>query len=91
MFNNHTLAAHAEECAEILTYLEKHKNRTATQIGSWCGMTNQRAAALCRLMEPYHLVRSSENRAFFGKVITYTRVEATAENFLKTFAKPLDK
>ena len=91
MFDNHTLTAHAEECAEILTYLEKHPNRTATQIGCWCGMTNQKVSALCRLMARYHLIRIGEGHAFFGKVSTYTRVEATSKNFLKKFAKPLDK
>lgn len=87
MLNNHTLNAHAEECTEILTYLEKRKNCTATQIGCWCGMTNHKVASLCRLMERYHLIKIGEEHAFFGKVITYTRVEATSKHFLENFHK----
>ena len=84
---NPTLNNHATEVAEILTYLEKHRNRTATQIGCWCGMTNHKVAALCRLMARYHLITITEGTMFFGKVTIYDRIEATSKNFLKRFSQ----
>lgn len=85
--NNPTLSKHASECAEILIYLEKHRNRTATQIGCWCGMTNQKVAALCRIMAKYHLITIGEREMFFGKATTYDRIEVTSKNFLKRFSQ----
>lgn len=91
MLNNYTLTAHADEITAILNYLGKHRKATATAIGSWCGMSNHKARSLCRLMAQYNLIQITEGKAFYGKTILYTRIEATSKNFLKIFAKPLDK
>ena len=90
MLNSYTLTAHKDEIIAILNYLENHKKATATAIGSWCGMSNQKARSLCRLMAQYNLVQISEGKAFYGRTILYTRIEVSAKNFLKIFAKPLD-
>ena len=91
MLNNHTLTAHADEITAILNYLEGRKNQTATAIGSWCGMSVIKTTALCRLMTHYGLLTAKTGIAFYGTTIIYTRIEATSKNFLRIFAKPLDK
>lgn len=90
MFDNYTLTAHKDEIIAILNYLEGRKNETATAIGSWCRMSNQKARCLCRLMAQYNLIHISEGKAFYGRTILYTRNELPSKNFLRIFAKPLD-
>ena len=89
MLDNYTLIAHKDEIIAILNYLDGRKNKTATAIGSWCGMSNQKARCLCNLMAKYNLIHISERKALYGRTILYTRNELPSKKFLSFFKNHL--
>ena len=73
MLHSYSLSRHSNECAKILSYLGMHPDSTTTAIGSWCGMSDQKIRALCKLMAKYGIITIGKKKTFYGEATIYRR------------------